>query len=417
MANTTIPIELSSTPGIVDNSNTTAITIDSSENVGIGVTPSSWSSSVYKGLQIGTGIGVGGIIGRVDGTNSINLGVNWYYGGGATNTYIDSAAATNYSQEAGTHRWFHAASGTAGGALTFSESMRIDSSGNLLVGTTDPTPYDRTSGNAIALGDGLISSAQEGGNAAIFNRMTNDGSIVQFRKDGTAVGSIGTNGGDLFFADGSYGGIKPLGDAYAIVPSTSSGVDYDNAMSLGTSSVRFKNLHLSSDVYLGDWVRFGGATNYYVHSDNNNYLRFGTAGSERVRIDSSGSLLVGTTTTGPGAQSGVAIAGGATSSDVYIRHANGTASGAVYAAFIYNTSQIGSITQNGNSQVLYNISSDQRLKENIADADDAGSKVDAIQVRKFDWKADGSHQDYGMVAQELIEVAPEARGKKNGNII
>jgi hypothetical protein len=38
MANTTIPIELSSTPGIVDNSNATAITIDSSENVGIGTT-------------------------------------------------------------------------------------------------------------------------------------------------------------------------------------------------------------------------------------------------------------------------------------------------------------------------------------------------------------------------------------------
>ena len=52
--------------------------------------------------------------------------------------------------------------------------------------------------------------------------------------------------------------------------------------------------------------------------------------------------------------------------------------------------------------------SDQRLKENIADADDAGSKVDAIQVRKFDWKADGSHQDYGMIAQELMTVAPEA---------
>ena len=56
----------------------------------------------------------------------------------------------------------------------------------------------------------------------------------------------------------------------------------------------------------------------------------------------------------------------------------------------------------------YATSSDQRLKENIADADDAGSKIDAIQVRKFDWKADGSHQDYGMVAQELLEVAPEA---------
>jgi hypothetical protein len=68
---------------------------------------------------------------------------------------------------------------------------------------------------------------------------------------------------------------------------------------------------------------------------------------------------------------------------------------------------VGSISVTG-SATAYNTSSDQRLKENIADADDAGSKIDSIQVRKFDWKADGSHQDYGMVAQELQTVAPEA---------
>ena len=55
-----------------------------------------------------------------------------------------------------------------------------------------------------------------------------------------------------------------------------------------------------------------------------------------------------------------------------------------------------------------NVSSDQRLKENIADADDAGSTIDAIQVRKFDWIEDGRHQSYGMIAQELAEVYPEA---------
>ena len=68
---------------------------------------------------------------------------------------------------------------------------------------------------------------------------------------------------------------------------------------------------------------------------------------------------------------------------------------------------IGSITTNGIA-TAYNTSSDQRLKENIADADDSGELIDAIQVRKFDWKTDGSHQDYGMVAQELQTVAPEA---------
>ena len=57
---------------------------------------------------------------------------------------------------------------------------------------------------------------------------------------------------------------------------------------------------------------------------------------------------------------------------------------------------------------LQHFTSDARLKENIADADDAGDLIDAIQVRQFDWIADGEHQRYGMVAQELNTVAPEA---------
>ena len=68
---------------------------------------------------------------------------------------------------------------------------------------------------------------------------------------------------------------------------------------------------------------------------------------------------------------------------------------------------VGSI-QTAGSSTAFNTSSDARLKENIADAEDAGELVDAIQVRQFDWKADGGHQRYGMVAQELNDVAPEA---------
>tara|TARA_B110000483_G_scaffold13527_1_gene15369 strand:- start:539 stop:1297 length:759 start_codon:yes stop_codon:yes gene_type:complete len=75
--------------------------------------------------------------------------------------------------------------------------------------------------------------------------------------------------------------------------------------------------------------------------------------------------------------------------------------------FYLNNANKGSIISDANG-TAYNTTSDQRLKENIADADDAGSKIDSIQVRKFDWKEDGSHQDYGMVAQELQIVAPEA---------
>ena len=75
--------------------------------------------------------------------------------------------------------------------------------------------------------------------------------------------------------------------------------------------------------------------------------------------------------------------------------------------FINGNGLVGAISTSG-SVTGYATSSDQRLKENIVNADDAGGLIDAIQVRQFDWKADGEHQRYGMVAQELELVFPEA---------
>ena len=69
--------------------------------------------------------------------------------------------------------------------------------------------------------------------------------------------------------------------------------------------------------------------------------------------------------------------------------------------------EVGSITTSG-SGTLYNITSDERLKENIVDALEFGSVIDSIQVRSFDWKRDQIHQRAGFIAQELLTVAPEA---------
>jgi len=78
----------------------------------------------------------------------------------------------------------------------------------------------------------------------------------------------------------------------------------------------------------------------------------------------------------------------------------------------FNTSggsRIGSITRNGASNVAYNTSSDIRLKKNIINALSSGiNKINSIQVRSFDWIADDIHQDFGFIAQELINTAPEA---------
>ena len=68
----------------------------------------------------------------------------------------------------------------------------------------------------------------------------------------------------------------------------------------------------------------------------------------------------------------------------------------------------------GNMQSKYSHTYiDKRLKENIKDADSASNLIDSLQVRQYDWKEEGSHQRYGFIAQELVQVAPEAVHQPN----
>ena len=120
-----------------------------------------------------------------------------------------------------------------------------------------------------------------------------------------------------------------------------------------------------------------------------------------MRIDSSGRLLVGTTSVN-------GVNGITFSNTGNATHNTSNTSAFECLTFRVNGTQIGSIVAQSGSSTTYNTSSDQRLKDNIVDAPSASDDIDAIQVRSFDWKADGSHQKYGMVAQELQSVAPEA---------
>jgi len=108
--------------------------LDTSGNVGIGVTPSAWRT-VYRAEQIGSS---GAVSSRTD-TSSINISSNWYENTSSVDTYITTGNATRYHQFSGAHTWYTAASGTAGNPITFTQAMTLDASGNLLVGTTSGT--------------------------------------------------------------------------------------------------------------------------------------------------------------------------------------------------------------------------------------------------------------------------------------
>jgi hypothetical protein len=223
--------------------------LDSSGNLGLGVTPSAWNGTL-KSIDINTG---GGLTAS---TVGFSLTANAYFNG-ANWVYKNTSYATYYEGNnggVGKHAWFTAPSGTAGNAISFTQAMTLDNSGNLLVGTT--SAYNSSKVTVSSTANNGIASTQA------------------------------TTGGYCFVS---------------------------NAL-INTAT-------------------------YY------------------------------------------------------------------HASFLENGTQRGSITSNG-TITSYNTTSDVRLKENIIDA--PSGNIDDVKIRSFDWKSNGSHQEYGVVAQELLEVAPYA---------
>jgi len=282
-------------------------------------------------------------------------------------------------------------------------AITIDSSENVLVGTTDAAPgvgNTNTGGAFGSNGYGVFSRTGAAAQAtAYFNKNTNDGTIISLNKDGSQVGMISTVAGRLGIGTGDSG-LFFDDDNNRIGPvtlATGTPVDSDGLLDLGYSGARFKDLYLGNDIAHLDAA--GNARLLYDRSSN----LLGNAGTNL----SGASLLVGTSSVLSLGQVSMVFDG--TTQNGYIAKTTRSATGSNFAVFLNSSGSVaGTITHNGSTTVNYGTSSDERLKENIADADDAGSKVDAIQVRKFDWIADGSHQDYGMIAQELQTVVPDA---------
>jgi hypothetical protein len=159
---------------------------------------------------------------------------------------------------------------------------------------------------------------------------------------------------------------------------------------------------------------FTGDTNTGLWSPASDQLAAATGGFEAWRVDASRNFLVGATAIGTigtangfrARADGRPLISSAADGVLEIGYNGANAAGSV-VVFYKGGALGGSITTDG-ATTGYNTSSDARLKENIADADDAASLIDALQVRKFDWKANDNHQRYGFVAQEIVEVAPEA---------
>jgi len=140
--------------GITSSADATTITIDSRENVGIGVVPESdWYNggvnSHYHMLQIGTGASVGGYS-----DNSTYLGSNWK--DDAANKYLNTDEASLYKQQNGIHSFKVASSGTADSAITWTNAMTIDNNGYVTMPNQPSISLGGSVGGYTSVSDGSV---------------------------------------------------------------------------------------------------------------------------------------------------------------------------------------------------------------------------------------------------------------------
>jgi hypothetical protein len=280
----------------------------------LGVTPSAWffASKVFENES--------GSLSSY-GTAQQHLAQNAYLNSSSVWTYKNSASAVRYEQGSANHSWFTAPSGTAGNAITFTQSMTLDASGNLLVAATSP----------------------------IYNA-ANRGNIT-----------LGGSASSLLF--------------------------------LGTSG--------TTGSYVG---HFQFNNSLEVWNGANGPMLFATNNTERARIDSSGNLLVGTTSAVTPAPSKIGILyEGASQFGLGIKTSDNSGS-AIY--FVNSSSTaVGNIALTSSS-TAYNTSSDYRLKNTIAPMTGALAKVALLKPCTYKWNADGSDGE-GFIAHELQSVVPQ----------
>jgi hypothetical protein len=181
-----------------------------------------------------------------------------------------------------------------------------------------------------------------------------------------------------------------------------------NGSSNTSSAIRLTNQNTNVG-YISNYASFigsGSSNDFTLAAIGAINMIYATNGAERMRIDSSGNVLVNTTTAGTTNTQGWGFNINSNACYLSIGHITGTGNGNPYVNFNYNGTSIGGIVQTTTSSVSYNTTSDYRLKENVAPLTGALDKVAQLKPVTYKWKL-GGENGQGFIAHELQAVVPD----------
>ena len=280
--------------------------------------------------------------------------------------YKATAFAGLYQMQSGQHQWNIAPSGTIDNLITFTQAMTLDASGNLGLGVTSP--------------------------AARLDTRTSTAST-------TAVTDVA-----YFYANSTGTATSTFGARIGLYTQNANGNSYPASIAAVNDA--------------------GGSalTNLAFYTYNSTL-------QERARIDSSGNLLVGTTSGANTRLYSVMSVSGQSAGRFYQNFAgnqstpalivekvdNTTTTSQVFVQFTINAQTAGSgqINANGASQAAFGSYSDSRLKENIIDLQPQLASIMALRPVEFDYiKSEGGGHQTGFIAQEMETIFPDAIGER-----